>query len=107
MLTDSERSFSSGQYQKVYVDIKDSFLTIITRDAFYLDTSERLFYMANTKRSVFMQYRHVLTLPIVIGFYHPLDGVTNLKYNFLCFLTPDKKYQRERHYHLTGIDAAI
>ncbi len=81
---------------------------MITTYAFYLDTSERLIFIwAIPKDTVFRQYRHVLTLPIVIGFYHPLDGVTNLKYNFLCFLTPDKKIQRERHWLLTGIDAAI
>jgi len=26
-----------------------------------------------------------------IGLYHPLDGITNLKYKLLCFLTPNKK----------------
>ncbi len=29
--------------------------------------------------------------------YHPLDGVTNLTYRLLYFLTPNKKIQRERH----------
>ncbi len=33
----------------------------------------------------------------IIGVYHPLDGVTNLKYKLLCFLTPIKNFQRERH----------
>jgi hypothetical protein len=28
--------------------------------------------------------------------YHPLDGVTNLKYKLLNFLTPNKKIQRGR-----------
>jgi hypothetical protein len=32
-----------------------------------------------------------------MGLYHPLDGDTNLKSKLLCFLTPDKKIQRERH----------
>ncbi len=32
-----------------------------------------------------------------MGLYHPLDGVTNLKYKLLYFLTPNKKIQRERH----------
>jgi hypothetical protein len=32
-----------------------------------------------------------------MGLYHPLDGDTNLKYKLLCFLTPNKKIQRERH----------
>jgi hypothetical protein len=26
-----------------------------------------------------------------IGLYHPLDGITILKYKLLCFWTPDKK----------------
>ena len=26
-----------------------------------------------------------------MGLYHPLDGVTNLKYKLLYFLTPNKK----------------
>ncbi len=30
-----------------------------------------------------------------IGFYHPLDGVTNLKYKLLCFLTPNKKFSKK------------
>jgi hypothetical protein len=27
----------------------------------------------------------------LIGLYHPLDGITNLKYKLLGFLTPNKK----------------
>jgi hypothetical protein len=27
---------------------------------------------------------------ILIGLYYPLDGITNLKYKLLCFLTPNK-----------------
>ncbi len=43
-----------------------------------------------------------------MGLYHPLDGITNLKYKLLYLLTPNKKnFQRERHWLLTGIDAAI
>jgi hypothetical protein len=30
-----------------------------------------------------------------IGLYHPLDGITNLKYKLLCFLTP-KKFFKEK-----------
>ncbi len=30
-----------------------------------------------------------------MGLYHPLDGVTNLKYKLLYFLTPNKKIQRD------------
>ncbi len=41
------------------------------------------------------------------GDLYPLDGVTNLKYKLLYFLTPNKKYLRERHWLLTGIDDAI
>ncbi len=33
----------------------------------------------------------------LMGLYHPLDGDTNLKYKLLCFLTHNKKVQRERH----------
>jgi len=29
--------------------------------------------------------------------YTPQDGITNLKYKLLCFLTPNKKINRERH----------
>jgi hypothetical protein len=32
-----------------------------------------------------------------MGLYHPLDGITVLKYKLLYFLTPYKKIQRERH----------
>jgi hypothetical protein len=32
-----------------------------------------------------------------MGLCHPLDGNTNLKYKLLCFLTPNKKIQRERN----------
>jgi len=32
-----------------------------------------------------------------MGLYHPLEGVTNLKYKLSYFLTPNKKIQRERH----------
>jgi hypothetical protein len=43
-----------------------------------------------------------------MGFYHPLDGVTNLKYKLLYFLTPNKKiserkalaFNRDRCCHL-------
>ncbi len=31
------------------------------------------------------------------GLYHPLDGITSLKYKFLYFLKTNKKFQRERH----------
>jgi hypothetical protein len=41
-----------------------------------------------------------------MGLYHPLYGITNLKYK-LYFLAPNKKIQRERYWLLTGIDAAI
>jgi hypothetical protein len=27
--------------------------------------------------------------------YHPLDGITNLKYKLLCFSTPNKNFFRE------------
>ncbi len=31
-----------------------------------------------------------------IGLYHPLDGITNLKYKLLCFLTPNKKISKRK-----------
>ena len=31
-----------------------------------------------------------------IGLYHPLAGITNLKYKLLCFLTPDKKISKRK-----------
>jgi hypothetical protein len=31
-----------------------------------------------------------------MGYYHPLDGDTNLKYNLLCFLTPNKKISKRK-----------
>jgi hypothetical protein len=31
-----------------------------------------------------------------IGLYHPLDGINNLKYKLLCFLTPNKKIYTEK-----------
>jgi hypothetical protein len=30
-----------------------------------------------------------------MGFYHPLDGKTNLNYKLLCFLTPNKKFKEK------------
>jgi len=29
-------------------------------------------------------------IKMTMGLYHPPDGVTNLKYKLLCFLTPNK-----------------
>ncbi len=48
------------------------------------------------------------TFSTVIGLFHPLDGITNLKYGLLCFLTPNKKkskrkaiaFNRDRSCHL-------
>jgi hypothetical protein len=48
-------------------------------------------------------------LMLLMGLYHPLDGITNLKYKLLCFLTPNKKnskrkalfFNRDRCCHLT------
>ncbi len=40
-----------------------------------------------------------------MGLYHPLDGITNLKYKLLYFLTPNEKKFKEKG--TTGIDAAI
>ncbi len=39
------------------------------------------------------------TVPLVstIGLYQPLDGITNLKYKLMRFLTPNKKFQKEMH----------
>jgi hypothetical protein len=31
-----------------------------------------------------------------MGFYHPLDGITNFKYKLLYFLTPNKKNFKEK-----------
>jgi hypothetical protein len=31
-----------------------------------------------------------------IGLYHPLDGITNLEYNLLCLLTPNKTIFKEK-----------
>ncbi len=31
-----------------------------------------------------------------IGLYHPLDGITNLKYKLLCFLTRNKKISKRK-----------
>jgi hypothetical protein len=31
-----------------------------------------------------------------IRLYHPLDGITNLKYKLLCFLTPCKKNSKRK-----------
>ncbi len=32
-----------------------------------------------------------IAVTTTIGLYHPLDGITNLRYKLLCFLTPNKK----------------
>jgi hypothetical protein len=33
---------------------------------------------------------------VLIGLYHSLDGITNLKYTLLCFLTPNKIIFKEK-----------
>jgi len=33
---------------------------------------------------------------ISMGLYHPLDGISNLEYNLLCFLTPNKIIFKEK-----------
>jgi hypothetical protein len=43
----------------------------------------------------------------ILNEYGALGGNTNLKYKLLCFLTRNEKIQREKHWLLTGIDAAI
>jgi hypothetical protein len=51
---------------------------------------------------------NTLSNDVTMGLYHPLDGITNLKYKLLYFLTPDEKQiQTEKHKLLTGIDGAI
>ena len=35
-------------------------------------------------------------LTATMGLYHPLDGITNLKYKLLYFLTPNKKNFKEK-----------
>jgi len=43
-----------------------------------------------------------------MGLYLTPDGDTNLKYKLLHFLIPNKKkFQKERHWLLTGRDIAI
>jgi hypothetical protein len=43
-----------------------------------------------------------------MGLYHPLDGITNLEYKLLYFLTRIKKnFQEKGTSFLTQIDAAI
>jgi hypothetical protein len=32
----------------------------------------------------------------VMGLYHPLDGITNLKYKLLCFFTPNKRKLKKK-----------
>ncbi len=39
---------------------------------------------------------NTVTRQLYIGLYHPLDGVTNLKYKLLCFLTPNKIILQEK-----------
>jgi hypothetical protein len=33
---------------------------------------------------------------MLMGLYHPLDGDTTLKYELLCFLTPNKKISKRK-----------
>ena len=35
-------------------------------------------------------------MPILIGLHHPLEGITNLRYKLLCFLTPNKKNSKRK-----------
>jgi hypothetical protein len=45
---------------------------------------------------------------LALGLYHPLDGVTNLEYNLLCFLTLNKIiFSKQKTVAFNGIDAAI
>ncbi len=39
--------------------------------------------------------RHLWKLK-TIWLYHPLDGIINLEYNLLCFLTPNKIIFKEK-----------
>jgi len=32
----------------------------------------------------------------IIGLYQPIDGITNLRYKLLCFLTPNKKISKRK-----------
>ncbi len=45
-------------------------------------------HITNLKQSIF-DFRY-------IWLYHPLDGITNLKYGLLCFLTPNKKISKRK-----------
>jgi hypothetical protein len=42
-----------------------------------------------------------------IGLYHPIDGITNPKYNLLGILTTKYTYKEKKAQNLTGIGAAI
>jgi hypothetical protein len=39
---------------------------------------------------------NVVSLGVPMGLYHPLDGITNLKYKLLYFSTPNKKVFKEK-----------
>jgi len=42
-----------------------------------------------------------------MGLYHPLDGVTNLKYKLLYSLTPNKKISKRKTLAFNRDNAAI
>ncbi len=73
---------------------------------FYSRTFERFFNRVDSRFTNKQRLVNILHVWTLVGLYHPLDGITNLKYK-LRFLTPNKKIKRERDMLLPGIDAAI
>jgi hypothetical protein len=55
---------------------------------------ELMFKFVNESWWTEEQIQNKLYLPekclSAMGLYHPLDGITNLEYNLMCFLTPNK-----------------
>jgi hypothetical protein len=48
------------------------------------------------KLSLIVKDYYVIDTNITMGVYHALDGITNLKYRLLYFLTPNKKNFKEK-----------
>ncbi len=56
----------------------------------------KTFYESSYDSSCDSSYDSFSTI-LITGLYHPLDGITNIKYKLLYFLAPNKKIQREMH----------
>jgi hypothetical protein len=60
----------------------------------FLICSQQYFYSVTSQNGQIAKMVKFFIWPM--GLYRPLDGVTNLKYKLLYFLTPNKKNFKEK-----------